>query len=400
MTNAVSKMIENTSRKLNVSEANLSKGGLSIVVAFYIYKVLYPKLRNVYHATKPEQKQELQEIARRIKKTGPSVNREFFLQLKKLIGIIIPGPWSKPAALLYIHTLTLIARTFLSIYVAQLEGRVVKYIVRRDIVNFAVMMSKWISIAIPATFVNSMIRFLESHLALSFRSRLVRYSYDLYFKNQCYYRVSNLDGRLENADHCLTDDITAFTSSIAHLYSHITKPMLDTLLITLSLYNLANARGGASIPGPALGTLVVIITGRILRRVSPKFGMLVAEEAHRKGYLRAIHSRIITNAEEIAFYGGHKNQKFWTCALLMFEKEYKKEEAAILKANAEHISVGYAKHLLNRQHNFAHAVKMPPKDYNPLPLTTTGGPVVAPGPSGASPLVVVGPAILGQVLSL
>lgn len=306
MTNAVSKMIENTSRKLNVSEANLSRGGLSIVVALYIYKVLYPKLKNVYHATKPEQKQELEEIARRIKKTGPSVNREFFLQLKKLIGIIIPGPWSKPAALLYLHTLTLVARTFLSIYVAQLEGRVVKYIVRRDIVNFAVMMSKWISIAIPATFVNSMIRFLESHLALSFRSRLVRYSYDLYFKNQCYYRVSNLDGRLENADHCLTDDITAFTSSIAHLYSHITKPMLDTLLITLSLYNLANARGGASIPGPALGTLVVIITGRILRRVSPKFGMLVAEEAHRKGYLRAIHSRIITNAEEIAFYGGHK----------------------------------------------------------------------------------------------
>lgn len=58
--------------------------------------------------------------------------------------------------------------------------------------------------------------------------------------------------------------------------------------------------------GPALSIIVIGLTAHIMRVLSPKFGQLVSEEANRYGYLRHIHSRIITNAEEIAFYGGHK----------------------------------------------------------------------------------------------
>jgi len=68
-------------------------------------------------------------------------------------------------------------------------------------------------------------------------------------QDQTYYRVSNLDGRVENADHCLTDDISAFTSSVAHLYSHITKPLFDCALVTVALARSTHQMGANVVQG-------------------------------------------------------------------------------------------------------------------------------------------------------
>lgn len=140
----------------------------------------------------------------------------------------------------------------------------------------------------------------------SYRSRLTEYSFDLYFKNSSYYRVCNLDGRIDNPEHRLTDDIDTLSSSIARLYSQITKPCFDLLLIGLALAKSTRSMGAAIVPGPLLATVVIGITAYVLRVVSPKFGALVAEEADRRGYLRHVHSRLVANAEEVAFYKGHK----------------------------------------------------------------------------------------------
>lgn len=236
----------------------------------------------------------------------PGLNKEFIQQLQTLIKIMIPRPFCHETGLLAVHTLCLVSRTFLSLIVAGMEGRMTKFIVRKDVKNFAWMLIKWFGIAIPATFINSMIRYLENKLALAFRTRLVRHAYKMYFNDQVYYRVSNLDGRIENADHRLTDDISTFASSIAHLYSSLTKPCFDLMLIGFTLARSSAKMNASIVKGPLLGFLVIATTAHVMRRVSPKFGQLVSEEANRYGYLRHIHSRIITNAEEIAFYGGHK----------------------------------------------------------------------------------------------
>ena len=236
----------------------------------------------------------------------PAVNRIFLEQLFKLLKISIPSVLSKEFGLLIFHTASLVSRTFLSIYVAQLDGRLVKSIVERDPRRFLTLIVSWLMVAVPATFINSLIRYLECKLALAIRTRLVDYAYSLYFKNQTYYRVSNLDSRLANPDHSLTEDLQAFSSAVTHIYSHVSKPFLDVVLMSAALARLAKKRGEHSHSPGIIALAVVGASAMILRVLSPPFGKLVAEEARRNAYLRYVHSRLITNAEEVAFYGGHQ----------------------------------------------------------------------------------------------
>ncbi|KAL3271459.1 hypothetical protein HHI36_021945 [Cryptolaemus montrouzieri] len=322
----VSKFLEKGETALKVNRTALSGAVVAAVMFTYGYKVAYPLLDRYFHKVNKEQTninnnlvktniiqqngdpktQKAMTQRRKLRNPIPALNLRFILQFLKLIKIMIPSVFSPEVALLSAHTVFLLLRTFLSIYVANLEGAIVKYTVKKEPRNFLIQLSKWFAVAVPATFINSMIKYLESKIALSFRSRLVEHSYELYFKNQSYYRVTTLDGRLDNCSQRLTDDIETVASTVSHLYSQITKPLFDILLMAIALANLVKSRNANLITGPVIISGVVLFSALLLRIVSPKFGQLVAQEAEKKGYLRHVHGRIVANAEEIAFYGGHK----------------------------------------------------------------------------------------------
>ena len=137
---------------------------------------------------------------------------------------------------------------------------------------FLMNLARWLLVAVPATYTNSMLEYLQSELGLAYRTRQVilsanfvpLYSSSTVFPSrfsvltqcrltqhalgtyldpppsqkegdakgeQLFYKLANLDDRIKNADQYLTVDIQLFSNKLAEIYSNIAKPVLDVMYV-------------------------------------------------------------------------------------------------------------------------------------------------------------------------
>lgn len=118
-----------------------------------------------------------------------------------------------------------------------------------------------------------------------------------------YYKLSNLDDRIKNADQYMTVDIQQFSNKLAEIYSNIAKPVLDVILYNYQLSRNIGAEG------LVLLTVLIQMSAGVLKSVTPAFGEFAAQEATLEGELRFTHSRLLENSEEVAFYHGEEFEK-------------------------------------------------------------------------------------------
>ena len=117
------------------------------------------------------------------------VDAVFFERLNRILAIVIPSVRSKEATLLLLHSAFLLFRTMLSLYVADLDGRIVSALVRGEGRLFLIRIATWMAIAIPATYTNSMLSFMQSKLAIAYRTRLTQYVHEQYLTDNTYYAL-------------------------------------------------------------------------------------------------------------------------------------------------------------------------------------------------------------------
>lgn len=236
-------------------------------------------------------------------KRKPQLDREFFNSLLRLLKIVVPGWRSVELRLLCSHSIFLVARTLLSLYVAELDGRLVSHIVRGRGRDFLRGIVWWMIVAVPATFTNSMLSWHQSKLALQYRTRLTKHIHQQYLDNMTFYALSALDDRIKNADQVITVDVNKFSNSLADLYSNLAKPVLDMVIYN---YSLSQSVGGEGLLAMAI---LVQISAQVMRALTPPFGKYVADEARLEGEFRYQHARLIDYSEEIALYAGQEAEK-------------------------------------------------------------------------------------------
>lgn len=235
----------------------------------------------------------------------PNLDKTFLGQLRAILRIAFRSWHSKESLILCMHSFFLVLRTVLSVGVARLDGRLVRDIVSADGKGFLKGLGLWFALAIPSTYTNTMIHHLQAKLSLRLRTKLTRYTHDLYLSSAPdlrYYRVGQ-EGGLDGVDQYITSDIAAFCDAFSQVYGNVLKPSLDLFFFTSQLARTLGVRG----------TLLLFLnyyaTVKILRAVTPAFGKLAQVEARLEGEYRAGMGRVGRESEEVAFYNGGSRER-------------------------------------------------------------------------------------------
>ncbi|UJR08475.1 hypothetical protein I4U23_012743 [Adineta vaga] len=232
-----------------------------------------------------------------------AVDKQFFRNLLMLIKILIPKVFCGESLFLALVAVSLVARTYADVWMIKNSTSVESAIIGRNTTLFKEYLARF-AYAMPLiAFVNNALRYTLEELKLRFRKRLSLHLYDQYLKGFTYYQVNTLDSRITNIDQLLTQDVEKFCTSVADLYTNISKPFLDIIIYARKL------SGSIGPGGPSLLVLYLVCSGLVLTRLRRPIGRMTVAEQQFEGEFRYVNSRLITNCEEIAFYNGSRREK-------------------------------------------------------------------------------------------
>ena len=279
---------------LNENKTRQASTVLAVSVSFYI-------LRKFLNRSTVKIDDVISEAIKKGKdsKNKGHVDKAFFKNFKKMLKICFPKLFGRESLSCVFIGGAMVARTFLSIYMAEITSNIVKTIVKKDLTDFVYNVLILLGLSLPGAAINSLIDYIQKELSLYFRENTTQYLQEKMLEKNCYYKLTNLDSRIRNPDQVFTSDIEKFSNSLSSLFINFTKPLLDIIFFTQKLAETIGFKGPAMLIG------WYFISGILMRFLTPPFGKLAAIQQTLEGEFRANHKKIISHSEEIAFYNGN-----------------------------------------------------------------------------------------------
>ncbi|PQQ06143.1 hypothetical protein Pyn_17380 [Prunus yedoensis var. nudiflora] len=197
-----------------------------------------------------------------------------------------------------------VLRTALSNRLAKVQGFLFRAAFLRRVPLFFRLISENILLCFLVSTMHSTSKYITGTLSLRFRKILTKLIHSHYFENIAYYKMSHVDGRITNPEQRIASDVPKFCSELSEIVQDDLTAVTDGLLYTWRLCSYAS-------PKYVFWILAYVIgAGATIRNFSPAFGKLMSKEQQLEGEYRQLHSRLRTNAESVAFYGGESREEF------------------------------------------------------------------------------------------
>ena len=226
-------------------------------------------------------------------------NESSWAKLRYLLKIALPDKTTKFSKML----LAIAASTTCKIYAVYLQGNLFASALAGKRVSFYKCAVAWILSTLGEVLTEEYANIFAREIEESIRTRLMKYCLTLYFSQNTFYSLKQIDGRIQDPEQRISDDVAELSNTVAELSVNLLKPTLYVASYGTVLHSLIGFDGlKYVIAYVALGLGIV-------RTLMPNYKEYAERETNLNGKFRYVHSRIRAHSESIAFFGGGDYEK-------------------------------------------------------------------------------------------
>ncbi|RWS27920.1 ATP-binding cassette sub-family D member 3-like protein [Leptotrombidium deliense] len=231
----------------------------------------------------------------------PESLKQMIGQLRSILKLIV-GP--KEYTFAFGVALALVVKTINDLWLINNGTQIEAAIITADMEKLKSNLGSFFLAMPTLSLINNFLKYCLDQLRLSLRYKLSVILYNRYVDGLTFYRLNMFDPNCQNIDQLLTSDVERFCHTIVDVYSNVSKPLLDIIIL---VHRLSYSYTGSSTPMSIIGYL--IFAGSLLTSLRKPLTSLTVKETQLEGHLRYVHSRLIANCEEVAFYQGNNKER-------------------------------------------------------------------------------------------